>query len=170
MDNNRDYWNSIGAFVLSALLGILAILASGCGPPCYSGSSGQCITTDRHVQGQDIAIKTVWRDAFGETGDPPAVIWVIQGDAPCDNGPQGCFSSKIGTLLGDFLDYSWTILVMRDIYNDEYFRWVVFSHELLHAHFSIQDGDPDENHLRPEWKTVPSEMSIAIANAGIYRL
>ncbi len=130
-----------------------------------------CVATDptpRH--GQAEAIQLIWREAYGETTDPPVIEWVTTpncrwgaGTSIPDgwpgflNGPQQC-------VTGVYYSSSDTVrLIPGDMFPDQQaISFSSFAHELMHAHQQRQ-GIDDTNHQRTgDWVRATSANKLLV--------
>jgi hypothetical protein len=118
-----------------------------------------CAGSFERLPGQDDAERIVWRELYGEEGDPPPVEWLDK-DAP----------------VGGYAFPGWKVQVMR---NDSttrtnggpcvtrYFSETAYAHELMHAHTFNRTGDIDAAHWRGDWELADVTAKRALRDAGL---
>lgn len=156
----RKNW-PVFEFLLALGTALLLSTGVGCANP---------VGTFEFRRGQEQAVKTIWEDVFGETGDPPPIEWREPECKDWGNVP-GVWSYNIAT--GQTFchrGFHWLtggVVVVQE-WAAKYSNWVDLTHELMHAHAEhALHGDCDPLHNRMDWSQVFDAYHL-LAEDGFY--
>lgn len=125
---------------LWCFVGVLLLLTFG----CVTGGTLEI------RQGQEMAVWTVWHDAYGREDPPPKVRWKRGDDLNCTDATSGNpgFSTPIGCREGYTASRYEVFVADR---GETTLAWTTLAHELLHC-AQLRQGIVDPLHLTAGFK------------------